>query len=72
MELQQVVRTLEALAPTSLAESWDNVGLLIQVLANLPSLPDDARPALRPQDGEDLAADQRPDGAGAGGGRQGA
>lgn len=30
MELQQVVRTLEALAPTSLAEDWDNVGLLIQ------------------------------------------
>ena len=27
----QVVCQLEALAPTSLAESWDNVGLLMQV-----------------------------------------
>jgi len=30
MDLKQVVSQLEALAPTSLAESWDNVGLLIE------------------------------------------
>ena len=30
MDLKQVVKTLESLAPTSLAESWDNVGLLIE------------------------------------------
>jgi len=30
MDLKQVVSQLEGLAPTSLAESWDNVGLLIE------------------------------------------
>ena len=30
MELKEVVSTLQDLAPTSLAESWDNVGLLIE------------------------------------------
>ena len=30
MDLKKVVKTLESLAPTSLAESWDNVGLLIE------------------------------------------
>ena len=30
MELKQVVSKLQVLAPTSLAESWDNVGLLIE------------------------------------------
>ena len=30
MDLKEVVKTLESLAPTSLAESWDNVGLLIE------------------------------------------
>ena len=30
MELKQVVSQLQVLAPTSLAESWDNVGLLIE------------------------------------------
>jgi dinuclear metal center YbgI/SA1388 family protein len=29
MELKQVVHTLETIAPLSLAESWDNVGLLV-------------------------------------------
>jgi dinuclear metal center YbgI/SA1388 family protein len=29
MELKQVVQTLETIAPPSLAESWDNVGLLV-------------------------------------------
>ena len=30
MELKKVVSALQDLAPTSLAESWDNVGLLIE------------------------------------------
>ena len=30
MELKEVVSALQDLAPTSLAESWDNVGLLIE------------------------------------------
>ena len=30
MELKKVVSNLQILAPTSLAESWDNVGLLIE------------------------------------------
>ncbi|XP_072312579.1 NIF3-like protein 1 [Eucyclogobius newberryi] len=34
MELKEVVQILEQLAPLSLAESWDNVGLLVE-----PSLP---------------------------------
>ena len=34
MELRKVVEKLEELAPTSLAEEWDNVGLLVE-----PSLP---------------------------------
>jgi dinuclear metal center YbgI/SA1388 family protein len=29
MKLEQVIRTLESIAPTTLAEEWDNVGLLI-------------------------------------------
>lgn len=30
MELCSVVHKLEELAPVSLAESWDNVGLLVE------------------------------------------
>ena len=32
--MKNVVKKLEILAPTSLAESWDNVGLLIEPSAN--------------------------------------
>jgi putative NIF3 family GTP cyclohydrolase 1 type 2 len=30
MELKEVVKQLNLFAPTSLAEKWDNVGLLIE------------------------------------------
>ncbi|MBN3312953.1 NIF3L protein, partial [Atractosteus spatula] len=41
MDLAQVVAALEALAPLALAESWDNVGLLVE-----PSPPRAVRVAL--------------------------
>uniref|UniRef100_A0AAV2LG05 NIF3-like protein 1 n=1 Tax=Knipowitschia caucasica TaxID=637954 RepID=A0AAV2LG05_KNICA len=36
MQLSEVVQTLEQLAPLSLAESWDNVGLLVEPSAPRP------------------------------------
>lgn len=36
MELKEVVQTLETLAPLSLAESWDNVGLLVEPSKSRP------------------------------------
>ena len=34
MDLKKVVSQLQSFAPTSLAESWDNVGLLIEPSEN--------------------------------------
>lgn len=36
MELKEVVQILEQLAPLSLAESWDNVGLLVEPCKSRP------------------------------------
>lgn len=36
MELKEIVQTLESLAPLSLAESWDNVGLLVEPSKSRP------------------------------------
>lgn len=36
MDLKEVVQTLEKLAPLSLAESWDNVGLLVEPSKSRP------------------------------------
>lgn len=34
-QLQEVVKKLQAIAPLTLAESWDNVGLLVEPSSNL-------------------------------------
>jgi hypothetical protein len=37
MELSAVVKSLQSFAPKSLAESWDNVGLLVNNFVSLPT-----------------------------------
>jgi len=53
MELKQVVRLLESHAPSSLAESWDNVGLLLE-----PSSPHNVRTVFLTNDLTEAVLDE--------------
>ena len=69
----QVVSELEGLAPTSLAESWDNVGLLIEPSGSKEVGEQKHFHSTNSRSGEKDPADQRLDRAGPvrGGGGEG-
>ena len=69
----QVVSKLEGLAPTSLAESWDNVGLLIEPSGSKEVSEQKLFHCTESTSGEKNPADQRLDRAGPvrGGGGEG-